>query len=112
MAADLEDLFTARHLAAKAGNACSITIYEASERLGGKIVTREFAGAGIYEAGVAEIYDYSALGPDPLRELIQNDLGLEIKHISGGACILDGKIIVDGRSILALKRSARRRRSK
>ncbi|MDF2998666.1 MAG: amine oxidase [Xanthobacteraceae bacterium] len=89
-------LFAAWHLAAKAGNACSVTIYEASERLGGKIVTREFAGAGIYEAGVAEIYDYSALGPDPLRDLIQNELGLEIKHISGGACILDGKIIQDG----------------
>jgi SAM-dependent methyltransferase len=88
-------LFTAWHLAAKAGNACSITIYEASERLGGKIVTREFAGAGIYEAGVAEIYDYSALGPDPLRCLIQGDLGLEIKHISGGACILNGSIIED-----------------
>ncbi|QJP12775.1 NAD(P)-binding protein [Starkeya sp. ORNL1] len=88
-------LFTARHLAAKAGNACSITIYEASERLGGKIVTKELAGVGIYEAGVAEIYDYSALGPDPLRDLIQNELGLEIKHISGGACILDSKIIVD-----------------
>ncbi len=88
-------LFTAWHLASKAGNACKITIYEASERLGGKIVTREFAGAGIYEAGVAEIYDYSALGPDPLRNLIENELELEIKHISGGACILDGKIIED-----------------
>ena len=88
-------LFTAWHLASKAGNACKVTIYEASERLGGKIVTREFAGAGIYEAGVAEIYDYSALGPDPLRNLIENELELEIKHISGGACILDGKIIED-----------------
>lgn len=86
-------LFTAWHLAAKAGNACNMTIYEASERLGGKIVTKEFAGAGIYEAGVAEIYDYSALGPDPLRNLIENELELEIKHISGGACILDGRII-------------------
>lgn len=86
-------LFTAWHLAAKVGNACEITIYEASERLGGKIVTKEFAGVGIYEAGVAEIYDYSALGPDPLRELIEKHLNLDIKHIAGGACIIDGKIV-------------------
>src|ERR1700733_6262353 len=51
-------LFTAWHLAAKAGPACRITIYEASNRLGGKIVTGNFAGIGLYEAGVAEIYDY------------------------------------------------------
>lgn len=93
-------LFTAWHLAAKAGTACDITIFEASERLGGKIITKEFAGVGIYEAGVAEIYDYSELGPDPLRELIQKHLNLEIKHISGGACILDGKII-ESRDCLA-----------
>ncbi|MFG1347424.1 FAD-dependent oxidoreductase [Xanthobacter autotrophicus DSM 431] len=88
-------LFTAWHLAEKLGNACKITIYEASERLGGKIVTGEFAGVGPYEAGVAEIYDYSALGPDPLRTLIETELGLEIRHISGGSCIFDGHIIHD-----------------
>jgi len=86
-------LFTAWHLAAKVGDACTITIYEASERLGGKIITGEFAGVGPYEIGVAEIYDYSALGPDPLRDLIEKELGLEIKHISGGACVLDDKVI-------------------
>jgi hypothetical protein len=42
---------------------------------------------------VAEIYDYSALGPDPLRELIEEELGLKIKHIRGGACILDGNVL-------------------
>ena len=88
-------LFTAWHLAAKAGTSCKITIYEASDRLGGKIVTGEFAGVGPYEAGVAEIYDYSALGPDPLRELIEKDLNLSIKHIRGGACVLQGKILPD-----------------
>ncbi|MDQ0395445.1 FAD-dependent oxidoreductase [Labrys monachus] len=86
-------LFTAWHLAAKVGNACKITIYEASERLGGKIITGEFAGVGPYEIGVAEIYDYSALGPDPLRDLIEKELGLEIKHIAGGACVLDDKVL-------------------
>lgn len=88
-------LFTAWHLGNKLGNACRITIYEASDRLGGKIVTGEFAGIGPYEAGVAEIYDYSQLGPDPLRTLIETELDLEIRHISGGSCVLDGHIIHD-----------------
>ena len=92
-------LFTAWHLGAKAGTSCKITIYEASDRLGGKIVTNEFAGVGPYEAGVAEIYDYSGVGPDPLRELIEKDLNLEITHIRGGACVLDGKILPDIESL-------------
>jgi monoamine oxidase/acetyltransferase-like isoleucine patch superfamily enzyme/SAM-dependent methyltransferase len=86
-------LFSAWHLASKAGNSCKVTILEASHRLGGKIVTGSFAGAGLYEAGVAEIYDYSALGPDPLRELIEQDLDLQIKHIRGGGCVLDGNVL-------------------
>ena len=81
-------MFSAWQLANKAGGACKITIYEASNRLGGKIQTSHFAGVGPYEAGVAEIYDYSDLGPDPLRELIEKDLELSIKHIEGGGCVL------------------------
>ena len=46
-------------------------------------------------AGVAEIYDYSALGPDPLHDLIVRELGLEIKHIQGGPYVLDGTIILE-----------------
>jgi len=88
-------LFSAWHLEHKASTKCAITIFEASERPGGKLVTRQFAGAGPYEAGVAEIYDYSALGPDPLRELIEKELGLGITDISGGPCVIDGKIIHD-----------------
>jgi len=87
-------LFTAWHLAAKAGDSCQITIFEASERAGGKIVTEQFTGIGPYEAGVAEIYDYSRLGPDPLHDLIVKDLGLEIKYIEGGPCVLDDKIFL------------------
>jgi protoporphyrinogen oxidase len=86
-------LFTAWNLSRKTGTACKITILEATDRLGGKILTRSFPGVGLYEAGVAEIYDYSALGPDPLRELIEKDLGLQIKYIQGGACVLDGKLL-------------------
>jgi monoamine oxidase/SAM-dependent methyltransferase len=92
-------LFAAWYLAAKAGTACNIRIFEASNRLGGKIVTGCFAGVGLYEAGVAEIYDYSAIGPDPLRDLIENDLGLEITHIKGGGCILDGHIIPETKAL-------------
>src|SRR5258708_18662449 len=73
-------LFTAWHLTCKTGAACKVTIYEATDRVGGKIVTEEFPGVGLYEAGAAEIYDYTGLGYDPLRELIQNQLGLEIMH--------------------------------
>ncbi len=88
-------MFSAWQLASKAGTQCHVTIFEASGRLGGKIVTKSFPGVGLYEAGVAEIYDYSALGPDPLRELIEKDLKLEVNHISGGACVLDGQLLPD-----------------
>jgi protoporphyrinogen oxidase len=67
-------LFTAWHLESKLGSLCKITVFEGSKRVGGKIVTGEFAGAGPYEAGVAEIYDYSCHGPDPLHDLIIKDL--------------------------------------
>src|ERR1700742_3762051 len=66
-------LMSAWYLKRKLGDLCRITIYEASDRLGGKIVTRKFDSApAMYEAGVAEIYDYSMTGPAPLRELIQH----------------------------------------
>ena len=62
-------LMSAWYLKRKLGDLCRVTIYEASDRLGGKIVTRKFDSApAMYEAGVAEIYDYSMTGPDPLRE--------------------------------------------
>ncbi len=65
-------LFTTWHLEAKAGTECDITIFEATGRVGGKIVTGQFPGAGPYEAGVAEIYDYSRHGPDPLRDFFHS----------------------------------------
>lgn len=88
-------LFTAWHLASKAGASCQITVFEASGRLGGQLETGQFAGVGPYEAGVAEIYDYSRLGPDPLHDLIVKELGLEIKYIRGGPCVLDSKIVLE-----------------
>jgi len=87
-------LFAAKFLEQKAGATCEVSIFEASERLGGKIITRNFGGVGVYEAGVAEIYDYSRLGPDPLRDMIVNELGLDVKYLQGGPCVLDDKIIL------------------
>ena len=55
-------LFTAWHLADRLGAACKVTIYEATDRLGGKILTGKFPGVGSYEIGAAEIYNYSDLG--------------------------------------------------
>ena len=66
-------LMSAWYLKKKLGDLCRVTIYEASDRVGGKILSRKFDSApALYEAGVAEIYDYSMTGPDPLRELIQH----------------------------------------
>jgi monoamine oxidase len=78
-----------------------ITLFEASNRLGGKIVTRRFERAPVpYEAGAAELYDYSQLGPDPLRVLI-DDLGLS-------TVLLDGRTVVIGDRILRGLRDVRR----
>src|SRR5208282_5540121 len=54
---------------------------------------KEFAGVGLYEAGVAEIYGNSHLGPDPLRDLITQDLSLDVQSIAGDACVLSDEII-------------------
>ena len=86
-------LFTAWSLENKLGAHCRVVVLEASERAGGKIVSGRIGGTGIYEAGVAEIYDYSELGFDPLRQLIEDELGLPIQHIRGGGCVLRGKIV-------------------
>jgi protoporphyrinogen oxidase len=74
----------------------SVTIYEADDEVGGKIMTDEFSDGTQFEAGVAELYEY--LGPggkDPLRLLIEKDLGLETADIAGGAIILQDEICRD-----------------
>jgi SAM-dependent methyltransferase/predicted NAD/FAD-dependent oxidoreductase len=92
-------LMTARIVESFGKGLCDITLFESSERLGGKIVTRHFDKADvIYEAGVAELYDYSHLGPDPLKELILG-LGLDVQPIRGHAVVLDGKMLCDGKDI-------------
>ncbi|MCK1391389.1 FAD-dependent oxidoreductase [Bradyrhizobium sp. 1] len=88
-------LMSAWYLKKKLGDLCRITIYEASDRLGGKIVTRKFDSApAMYEAGVAEIYDYSMTGPDPLRELIQH-FGLQTIPMDAEQVQFGGELLND-----------------
>jgi monoamine oxidase len=71
----------------------SVTLFEASRRLGGKILTRQFSREAVsYEAGVAELYDYSQIGPDPLRELIES-LGLPVHDLKGGVVVMGDRIL-------------------
>jgi protoporphyrinogen oxidase/SAM-dependent methyltransferase len=88
-------LMSAWYLKRKLGDLCRITIYESSDRVGGKILTKKFDSApAMYEAGVAEIYDYSMTGPDPLRELIQH-FGLQTIPMDAEQVQLDGKLLDD-----------------
>jgi hypothetical protein len=78
-------LMLAHQLQKRAHLPFDATIFEATERLGGKIRTNSFQSAAVlYEAGAAELYDYSVAGDDPLRELV-SELGLSVKPM-GGAC--------------------------
>src|SRR6266550_262531 len=88
-------LMSAWYLKKKLGDLCRVTIYEASDRVGGKIVSRKFDTApAMYEAGVAEIYDYSMTGPDPLRELIQH-FGLQTIPMDAEQVQFDGELLGD-----------------
>lgn len=70
-----------------------ITLFEASDRLGGKIVTRRFERCdAIYEAGAAELYDYSRVGPDPLKELVA-ELGLATHPRNGRGVFLGDEFL-------------------
>lgn len=86
-------LFTAYHLQRRAGVPFRTTIFEASSRVGGKIVTKRFARAAAhYEAGAAELYDYSATGEDALRELVA-ELGLPTTPMRGSAVVIRNRVL-------------------
>ena len=88
-------LMSAWYLKKKLGPLCRVTIYEASDRIGGKVMSRKFDSApALYEAGVAEIYDYSMTGPDPLRDLIQH-FGLQTIPMDAEQVMLDGELLND-----------------
>ena len=70
-----------------------VTLFEATPRLGGKVLTQRFDTIpAIYEAGVAELYDYSDIGLDPLKTLVQ-DLGLKAVPMHGHAVVLGDEIL-------------------
>ena len=74
---------------------CRATLFEASDRLGGKVRTCRFDSAPVkYEAGVAECYDYEAIGDDPLRNLMR-ELGLDTTPTGSNAIVLDGALMLD-----------------
>jgi len=86
-------LFTA-YLLNKLFPAAEVTLFEATDFLGGKLHTDRFDDGTLFEAGVAELYEY--LGPggrDALRQLIEEDLGLPTVNMKGGAVILDEKLV-------------------
>jgi monoamine oxidase/SAM-dependent methyltransferase len=86
-------LFTARLLTKKLTEAVDITLFEAAPRLGGKVLTTRFEKSGIcFEAGTAELYDYSMHGFDPLRELVKK-LGLKVLPLQGGVVVLGDRIL-------------------
>ena len=90
-----------------------ISLFEASDRLGGKVVTRQFSSAPVsYEAGAAELYDYSEAGPDPLREMVRS-FGLTTRPMEGKAIVLGDQFLHDAEDMRLKLRPAhgqRRRR--
>ena len=71
------------------------TLFESSPRLGGKVLTRSFGStAAVFEAGVAELYDYSHLGQDPLKDLVVG-LDLETIPMTGRTVIMNEKIVTN-----------------
>lgn len=88
-------LFTAWHLEQLAACPLAITIFEATNRLGGKVITPRFAAAAVhYEAGAAELYDYSPVGEDPLRELVEA-FGLPTVALGGSRVDVGGRAIAN-----------------
>lgn len=88
-------LFTAWHLERLAAAPLSVTILEASDRIGGKVCTASFTAAPVrYEAGAAELYDYSPIDDDPLRQLVRQ-VGLPVVSIAGSAVFVAGRSIAN-----------------
>ncbi|MBI3653651.1 MAG: FAD-dependent oxidoreductase [Acidobacteria bacterium] len=84
-------LFTALLLQQKSSENLDITIFESMNRVGGKIMTKQFAAAPIlYEAGVAELYQY---GKDPLRMLVTQLLGLPVVRMASKTVIFENQIL-------------------
>lgn len=88
-------LMTAYTIQKYANDPFRVTLFEASDRLGGKILTPGFSRVpATYEAGAAEFYDYSHLDDDPLRELVE-ELGLPVQHMEGVSAVVRGRAVAN-----------------
>ncbi|MEP6780603.1 MAG: FAD-dependent oxidoreductase [Gemmatimonadaceae bacterium] len=86
-------LFTADFVNQRLRHLCQVTLFESSNRVGGKLATSSFASNSIaFETGTAELYDYSAIGLDPLRNLV-DELGLTTIPLAGSAVVLNEHIL-------------------
>jgi hypothetical protein len=91
---------TAYELQRLADRPVEIVIFEASDRLGGKIRTPSFDARPIrYEAGAAEFYDYEHLGDDPLKALVR-ELGLSITPMSGASVVFRDRVVTTQEDVL------------
>ena len=88
-------LMTAYFLQKWADDPYRVTLFEAGHRLGGKILTPSFQTvAATYEAGAAEIYDYSHIDDDPLKELVA-ELGLPINRMDGCSAVVGNRPVAN-----------------
>ncbi|MFM7207077.1 MAG: flavin monoamine oxidase family protein [Planctomycetaceae bacterium] len=88
-------LLTAYFLLRFASRPIRITLFEAGRRLGGKVLTPSFATAAVrYEAGAAELYDYTPVGDDPLRDLVA-ELGLATVPLGGATVVVAGETVAN-----------------
>ncbi len=85
-------LFTAYQLGRLSSVAHPITIFEASPRLGGKILSQRFSTDSVlFEGGVAELY-HTLQGPDALWDLVQ-ELGLPTVEMHGPTVVFEDQFI-------------------
>jgi protoporphyrinogen oxidase len=88
-------LMTAYSIQKWADDPFRITLFEAGKRLGGKVLTHTFQTLpATYEAGAAELYDYSHLDDDPLKELIE-ELGLPTTRMEGSAALVRNRSVAN-----------------
>jgi len=92
-------LFTALLLRQKSVEELNLTLFEDTGRLGGKVLTKRFNTVPVlYEAGVAELYQY---GKDPLRLLVTKLLGLPVVRMAGKTVVFEDQVL---RTIKDIKR--------
>lgn len=88
-------LMTAYLLQKLADRPLRMTLFEASHRLGGKILTQKFGTIpAMYEAGAAEFYDYTPVDDDPLRQLVA-ELGLSVNPMGGSSVIMNHQVLAN-----------------